>query len=458
LSHAPSIAGSAPPLAHEGLALRFRGQAREYIRIWLVNVALTVATLGLYGPWARVRLLRYLHGHTQIGNHSFDYEARPGKILFARLLMLLLLALLNLGPVILQGWARSSGVAAGIQALLSLLVLLWAPWLAVQALRFRARCTSFRHVRFHFGVGGRHLWREAVLLSTCNRVELYAVVEGDPRSMARRLREFLSQDRRFAGDLAAVSYTHFEGACLTHLFRVAGGLDSIVLGETEILGQLKKAYDSALRGGHTGKALNQAFQRAFSVGKQLRSETQIQRGNTSVASVAVELAEKIFDDLRHREVIILGAGEPQRERLDHVASDHVPFGPAGDRNGGMPGGEHAALGITRDERGEWTGVVVVHDLEHEAGAALLAPAGLMPLGALGRRLTMGALGADENGHARRLPAERVDPGRPIGTARHTPRPRCIIERTARCARHLTHERHEIHRLHQRRRGHHVGGK
>ena len=153
------------------------------------------------------------------------------------------------------------------------------------------------------------LVREAVLLSTCNRVELYAVVEGDPRSMARRLREFLSQDRRFAGDLAAVSYTHFEGACLTHLFRVAGGLDSIVLGETEILGQLKKAYDSALRGGHTGKALNQAFQRAFSVGKQLRSETQIQRGNTSVASVAVELAEKIFDDLRHREVIILGAGD-----------------------------------------------------------------------------------------------------------------------------------------------------
>ena len=160
-----NITGSAPPLACEGLPLRFRGQAREYVRLWVVNVALTLASLGLYGPWARVRLLRYLHGHTQIGAHSFDYEARPGKILFARLLMLLLLALLNLGPVILQGWARSSGVAAGIQALLSLLVLLWGPWLAVQALRFRARCTSFRHVRFHFGVGGRHLWREAVLLT-----------------------------------------------------------------------------------------------------------------------------------------------------------------------------------------------------------------------------------------------------------------------------------------------------
>lgn len=153
------------------------------------------------------------------------------------------------------------------------------------------------------------LVQEAVLLSTCNRVELYAVVQGEPRVMVRRLRDFLSHDRRFVGDLAAVGYAHVGAACLSHLFRVAGGLDSIVLGETEVLGQLKKAYDSALRGGHTGKGLNQAFQQAFSVGKQLRSETQIQRGNTSVASVAVELAEKIFGDLRHREVIILGAGD-----------------------------------------------------------------------------------------------------------------------------------------------------
>jgi glutamyl-tRNA reductase len=150
---------------------------------------------------------------------------------------------------------------------------------------------------------------EAVLLSTCNRVELYASVAGDSRMGARRLREFLGTDRRFQGDIGAVTYTHLDGGCLEHLFRVAGGLDSLVLGETEILGQLKKAYDLALRGGFTGKVLNQAFQRAFSMGKLLRSETQIQRGNTSVASVAVELAEKIFDDLKHREVIILGAGD-----------------------------------------------------------------------------------------------------------------------------------------------------
>ncbi len=158
-------------------------------------------------------------------------------------------------------------------------------------------------------IRGAGLVREAVLLSTCNRVELYAAAEGDLRTVAARLREFLVQDRRFPGPLEPVSYTHLGRGCLEHLFRVAGGLDSLVLGETEILGQLKKSYDMALKAGHTGKVLNQAFQKAFSMGKQLRTETQIQRGNTSVASVAVELAEKIFDDLRHREVMVIGAGD-----------------------------------------------------------------------------------------------------------------------------------------------------
>jgi len=197
LSHAPSIAGSAPPLAHEGLALRFRGQAREYIRIWLVNGALTVATLGLYGPWARVRLLRYLYSHTQIGEHSFDYQARTGRILRARLLVLLLVAILNLIPVVLQGLAGSSGVAAGIQALLSLLVLLWAPWLVLQSLRFRARCTSFRHVRFHFGVGQRHLWREVMLLALLRLVAVPLSLGLLHPYSAWRSRRFLIGQRRF---------------------------------------------------------------------------------------------------------------------------------------------------------------------------------------------------------------------------------------------------------------------
>jgi len=83
----------------------------------------------------------------------------------------------------------------------------------------------------------------------------------------------------------------------------------MVLGETEILGQLKKAYDMALRGGFTGGRLNKAFQRAFNVAKQVRTETQIQRGSISVGSAAVELAEKIFSSLSDRDVMVIGAGD-----------------------------------------------------------------------------------------------------------------------------------------------------
>src|SRR5438093_8107292 len=100
-----------------------------------------------------------------------------------------------------------------------------------------------------------------------------------------------------------------EPQSLEHLFRVACGLDSMVLGETEIFGQLKAAYHLALQHHHTGGRLNKAFQRAFNVAKQLRTETNIQRGSVSVASVAVELAEKIFTSLAGRQVIVLGAGD-----------------------------------------------------------------------------------------------------------------------------------------------------
>ena len=153
------------------------------------------------------------------------------------------------------------------------------------------------------------LAREAVLLSTCNRVELYAATELAPRDAAVTLREFLVADRAYAGPLANELYAHDGQDGLEHLFKVACGLDSLVLGETEILGQLKKAYDLALAAGHTGKTLNKSFQSAFSVAKKIRSETQIQRGNTSIASVAVDLAERIFDDLGQRDVMVIGAGD-----------------------------------------------------------------------------------------------------------------------------------------------------
>src|SRR6266536_1187920 len=153
------------------------------------------------------------------------------------------------------------------------------------------------------------LAEEAVILSTCNRVELYVATSLEPRRAFGELHEFLLNCHDYRDPISDEIYQLTEPQSLEHLFKVACGLDSMVLGETEILGQLKKAYDLALQHHHTGGQLNKAFQRAFNVAKQLRTETNIQRGNVSVASVAVELAEKIFSSLAGRQVIVIGAGE-----------------------------------------------------------------------------------------------------------------------------------------------------
>ena len=150
---------------------------------------------------------------------------------------------------------------------------------------------------------------EAVILSTCNRVEIYASSPLQDRQAAAALQQFLLEHQKYSEPLNGEIYTLGEPHSLEHLFKVASGLDSMVLGETEILGQLKKAYDLALKHKHTGSRLNKAFQRAFNVAKQIRTETNIQRGSVSVGSVAVELAEKIFTSLSDRQVMVIGAGE-----------------------------------------------------------------------------------------------------------------------------------------------------
>jgi len=150
---------------------------------------------------------------------------------------------------------------------------------------------------------------EAVILSTCNRVEIYAVTQLEPPQAFAALRDFLVNCHDYRDPLTDEIYAWGEPQSVHHLFKVASGLDSMVLGETEILGQLKKAYDLALKTGHTGGRLNKAFQRAFNVAKHIRTETNIQRGSVSVGSVAVELAEKIFSRLSDRDVMIIGAGD-----------------------------------------------------------------------------------------------------------------------------------------------------
>jgi glutamyl-tRNA reductase len=150
---------------------------------------------------------------------------------------------------------------------------------------------------------------EAVILSTCNRVEIYAATSLETARAWAELKSFLTRIHEYRDPLNDELYTLGEPQCLHHLFRVACGLDSMVLGETEILGQLKQAYDLALQHRYTGSRLNKAFQRAFNVAKHVRTETNIQRGSVSVASVGVELAEKIFNSLNDHDVMVIGAGD-----------------------------------------------------------------------------------------------------------------------------------------------------
>jgi len=151
---------------------------------------------------------------------------------------------------------------------------------------------------------------EAVILSTCNRVEIYAATPLPPAKAFSELTDFLVRTGGAAfAPSAETVYTLAGPQSLRHLFKVACGLDSMVLGETEILGQLKSAYELARHHQHTGAKLNKAFQRAFHVAKHVRTHTNIQRGSVSVASVAVELAEKIFSSLAERPVLVIGAGD-----------------------------------------------------------------------------------------------------------------------------------------------------
>jgi glutamyl-tRNA reductase len=151
---------------------------------------------------------------------------------------------------------------------------------------------------------------EAVVVSTCNRVEFYAAAE-DPGPAFHAMREYAA-GRVDAHD-DGIFYKLQAPDSVRHLFRVACGLESMVLGETEILGQVKKAYQAAADAGATARHLNKLFQRAFNVAKEVRTKTNITRGSTSVGSVAADLAEKIFGRLSACKVMILGAGDTSEQ-------------------------------------------------------------------------------------------------------------------------------------------------
>jgi glutamyl-tRNA reductase len=161
---------------------------------------------------------------------------------------------------------------------------------------------------------------EIVLLSTCNRVEIYGVA---PPATDRSdlLFQLLSGGQY---NIEPVTYTYEDLDAVSHLFRVASGLDSMVLGETEIAGQVKNAYDTARVAQLTGPVLNRTFQKAFQILKAIRTQTNIGRGATSVGSVAAQLAERIFNhDLATQKVMIIGAGQMGEACLRHFAKKGV---------------------------------------------------------------------------------------------------------------------------------------
>lgn len=172
---------------------------------------------------------------------------------------------------------------------------------------------DFRHPALH----------EVVILSTCNRVEIYMETR-DTAAAVAACTDFLSNYRRIE---AAAFEPHlvyrYDAEAVRHLFRVAASLDSLVVGEPQILGQVKAAYMAAQQAGRTGLIFNHLFDRALGVGKAVRHETGINDHAVSVSYAAVELAKKIFESLQQRTAMVLGAGETSELAARHLVRQGV---------------------------------------------------------------------------------------------------------------------------------------
>ena len=164
---------------------------------------------------------------------------------------------------------------------------------------------------------------EAMILSTCNRVELYAHVK-DTLKASESIKAFLSEFHHVNRSLLDKAiYTHGDVDAIRHIFRVASSLDSMVIGEPQILGQLKEAFETALEKKTTGILLNRLMKKAISVAKRIRSETKIAENAVSISFAAVELAKKIFTDLSGKVFMLLGAGEMAELAARHLMSSGV---------------------------------------------------------------------------------------------------------------------------------------
>jgi len=186
-----------------------------------------------------------------------------------------------------------------------------------QARRAAAELTRSAHV-------GQPLLREAAVLSTCNRSELYAVPDHNAAETIPALRDYFAAFHRLPLAVLEPSlYVYQDAGAVRHLFRVAAGLDSMLLGEAEILGQVREAYQRAFANGTTGPVLNRMFQGALEAGRRVRSQTALGAGPMSVALAAVKLAEQIFGRLRERTALIVGAGTVGEQLVEHLRNRKI---------------------------------------------------------------------------------------------------------------------------------------
>src|SRR3712207_2392332 len=163
--------------------------------------------------------------------------------------------------------------------------------------------------------------REGLIVSTCNRVEILAEAPGQKGAdAAARLSRFLSETRSVPPDIfSAHLYTHADDAAFRHIFRVASSLDSLVVGEPQVLGQVRHAYSLAVEAGTAGRVLHKLVHHALRVAKRVRTETGIAASAVSISFTAVELGRKIFGSLKGATVLLVGAGEMAELAAQHLA-------------------------------------------------------------------------------------------------------------------------------------------
>ena len=172
----------------------------------------------------------------------------------------------------------------------------------------------------------KDLWQlkdinEAAILSTCNRTELYCTASSANQQI---LIDWVAQSKQIqAADFAPYLYCHTDRSVYRHIFRVACGLDSMILGEPQILGQMKTAYQAACDAGTVGKRLGKLFQHTFTAAKKVRTDTAIGSSPVSVAFAAVQLAQQIFDKLSQQTALLIGAGETIELAARHLAQQGV---------------------------------------------------------------------------------------------------------------------------------------